>query len=113
MAIVTDHLPMFRDGFEDLARRAVQESLSYEQYLGELAEQECQVRRTNRIERWWGNVIVVDQGRIVPMPFPFPSLAKGGLGGVVPVRPVTWSSSALSFGEPLSRSAQRLSASLR
>ena len=46
------HLPTFRDGFEELARRAVQESLSYEQYLGELAEQECQARRTNRIERW-------------------------------------------------------------
>jgi DNA replication protein DnaC len=46
------HLPTFREGFEDLARRAVQESLSYEQYLGELAEQECQVRRLNRIERW-------------------------------------------------------------
>jgi DNA replication protein DnaC len=46
------HLPTFRDGFEDLARHAVQESLSYEQYLGELADQECQVRRMNRIERW-------------------------------------------------------------
>ena len=46
------HLPTFRECFEDLARRAVQESLSYEQYLGELAEQECQARRTNRIERW-------------------------------------------------------------
>lgn len=46
------HLPTFRDGFEDLARRAVQESLSYEQYLGELADQECEARRTNRIERW-------------------------------------------------------------
>ena len=46
------HLPTFREGFEELARRAVQESLSYEQYLAELAEQECQVRRTNRIERW-------------------------------------------------------------
>ena len=46
------HLPTFREGFEDLARRAVQESLSYEQYLGELAVQECQVRRLNRIERW-------------------------------------------------------------
>ncbi len=45
-------MPTFRDGFEELARRAVQESLSYEQYLGELAEQECQARRTNRIERW-------------------------------------------------------------
>jgi DNA replication protein DnaC len=46
------HLPTFRESFEDLARRAVQESLSYEQYLGELAEQECQMRRMNRIERW-------------------------------------------------------------
>ena len=46
------HLPTFRDSFEDIARRAVQESLSYEQYLGELAEEECQVRRTSRIERW-------------------------------------------------------------
>ncbi len=46
------HLPTFRESFEDVARRTVQESLSYEQYLGELAEQECQVRRTNRIERW-------------------------------------------------------------
>ena len=46
------HLPTFRDGFEDRARRAVPESLSYEQDLGELADQECQVRRMNRIERW-------------------------------------------------------------
>jgi DNA replication protein DnaC len=46
------HLPAFRESFEDLARRAIQESLSYEQYLGELAEQECLVRRTKRIERW-------------------------------------------------------------
>jgi DNA replication protein DnaC len=46
------HLPTFREGFEDLARRAVQESLSYEQYLGELADQECQMRRMKRIERW-------------------------------------------------------------
>src|SRR5271157_5889241 len=46
------HLPTFREGFEDLARRAIQESLSYEQYLGELAERECQMRRTNQIERW-------------------------------------------------------------
>jgi DNA replication protein DnaC len=46
------HLPTFRESFEDLARRAAQESLSYEQYLGELAEQECQMRRMNRIERW-------------------------------------------------------------
>jgi DNA replication protein DnaC len=46
------HLPTFREGFEDLARRAIQESLSYEVYLGELAEQECLVRRMKRTERW-------------------------------------------------------------
>src|SRR5580704_2601324 len=46
------HLPTFRDQFEALADRAVQESLSYEQYLGELAAQECEARRMNRIERW-------------------------------------------------------------
>ena len=46
------HLPRFREGFEDLARRAVQESLSYEQYLGELADQVYQMRRMNRIEHW-------------------------------------------------------------
>jgi len=46
------HLPTFREEFEALARRAAQESLSYEQYLGELADHECQARRSNRIERW-------------------------------------------------------------
>lgn len=46
------HLPTFRERFEPLADRAVQESFSYERYLGELAEQECEVRRTGRIERW-------------------------------------------------------------
>jgi len=45
------HLPTFRDRFESLAQRAQQETLSYEQYLLELAQQECDVRRTNRIER--------------------------------------------------------------
>ena len=35
-----------------MARRAGQETLSYEQFLLELAERECQVRRINRIERW-------------------------------------------------------------
>jgi DNA replication protein DnaC len=46
------HLPTFREQFEALADRAVQESFSYEQYLGELAAQECEARRMNRIERW-------------------------------------------------------------
>jgi DNA replication protein DnaC len=46
------HLPTFREQFGTLANRAVQESFSYERYLGELAEQECEVRRMGRIERW-------------------------------------------------------------
>ena len=45
------HLPTFRECFEELARRAVQETASYEQYLLELAERECQVRRAKRTER--------------------------------------------------------------
>jgi DNA replication protein DnaC len=45
------HLPTFRECFEELARRATQETTSYEQYLLELAERECQVRWTKRTER--------------------------------------------------------------
>lgn len=45
------HLPAFRQGYEELARQAQQESLSYERYLLGLAERECQERRQNRIER--------------------------------------------------------------
>jgi DNA replication protein DnaC len=45
------HLPAMRGGFEELARRAQQESHSYERYLLELAERECQARRGRRVER--------------------------------------------------------------
>jgi len=52
MALLRElHLPTFRECFEELARRAVQETASYEQYLLELAERECQARRAKRIER--------------------------------------------------------------
>ncbi len=44
-------LPAFRDGFEETARRADQESLSYEQYLLELTDRECNDRRSRRITR--------------------------------------------------------------
>src|ERR1700693_1903623 len=44
-------LATFREGFEELARRAVQESASYEQYLLELVERECQTRLAKRTER--------------------------------------------------------------
>jgi DNA replication protein DnaC len=40
-----------RGGFEELAHRAQQESHSYERYLLELAERECQARRGRRVER--------------------------------------------------------------
>src|SRR3954468_21626813 len=45
------HLPAIRQCFEEKARQAERETLSYEQYLLELAERECQERRENRIAR--------------------------------------------------------------
>src|SRR6202162_3480175 len=45
------HLPAIRRCFEEQARQAERETLSYEQYLLELAERECQERRENRIAR--------------------------------------------------------------
>ena len=45
------HLPAIRRCFEDKARQAERETLSYEQYLLELVERECQERRENRIAR--------------------------------------------------------------
>src|ERR1700722_15316163 len=44
-------LPAFRASYEELARQAQQEGLSFEQYLLGLAERECQERRTKRVER--------------------------------------------------------------
>jgi DNA replication protein DnaC len=45
------HLPTMRAQFQAAAQQAQQESLSYESYLLELAERECQQRRHNRTER--------------------------------------------------------------
>lgn len=45
------HLPAIRQCFEEKARQAERETLSYERYLLELAERECQGRRENRIAR--------------------------------------------------------------
>jgi DNA replication protein DnaC len=45
------HLPAFRQGYEELAVQAQQETLSYERYLLELAQRECQQRRNHRVER--------------------------------------------------------------
>lgn len=45
------HLPAMRGCFEETARRAEKEALSYEQYLLELAERECEQRRGNRVRK--------------------------------------------------------------
>ena len=45
------NLPTIRNLYEDHARKAVEESLSYERYLYELVEREREVRRNKRIER--------------------------------------------------------------
>ena len=45
------HLPAFRSGYEELARQALQEGLSFEQFLLGLAQRECQERRDKRVQR--------------------------------------------------------------
>jgi DNA replication protein DnaC len=45
------HLPAMRTSYEELARTAQQESLSYERYLLGLAERECQERGNKRVAR--------------------------------------------------------------
>jgi hypothetical protein len=43
------HLPAMGECFEQTAQLAEKETLSYEQYLLELSERECESRRRNRI----------------------------------------------------------------
>lgn len=45
------NMPAIRRSFEEKVRQAERETLSYEQFLLELVEQECQERRANRIRR--------------------------------------------------------------
>ena len=45
------HLPMFREYYAECATKAMRDSLSYPQYLFELAQIECEVRRINKIIR--------------------------------------------------------------
>lgn len=45
------HLPAMREAFTALAEQARQESLSYEQYLQELTQRECEQRSHKRVER--------------------------------------------------------------
>jgi DNA replication protein DnaC len=46
------HLPTVRSLYEPLATQAQQDSFSYEQYLYELIEKECEVRQQNRVNRF-------------------------------------------------------------
>jgi len=46
------HLPTIRECYEAEARRAERESLSFEEYLFEVVERECEVRSQKRIERF-------------------------------------------------------------
>jgi DNA replication protein DnaC len=45
------HLPTVREVYDGAARMAEREHLSFEQYLVNVLERECEVRRTNRIAR--------------------------------------------------------------
>ena len=45
------HLPAMREAFATAADQARQESLSYEHYLLELVNRECEQRRRKRVER--------------------------------------------------------------
>jgi len=45
------HLPTMRTCYEEAARRAEKETLSYEQFLLELSERECEGRRQSRIRK--------------------------------------------------------------
>jgi DNA replication protein DnaC len=45
------HLPTIRQCFEEVARQAERETLSYERYLHELVERECEERQENRMTK--------------------------------------------------------------
>ena len=45
------HLPTVRQCYEELAQQAERESLSYERYLHELIQRECEERQENRITK--------------------------------------------------------------
>jgi len=46
------HLPALRECYAATAFQARQENLSYERFLLELLERECEVRQQHRVERW-------------------------------------------------------------
>ena len=94
-------LPSFREHYEDVAQRAQQESLSYEQFLWELVSQECETRRWNRIATLQRQsrlprektVESFDQKRLsAKLKRQFRSLLEGGF--------VDRSENVLAFGNP-------------
>ncbi|GAJ23439.1 unnamed protein product, partial [marine sediment metagenome] len=42
---------MFREYYAEFAQKAIAEDMSYAQYLFELTQRECEVRRANKIAR--------------------------------------------------------------
>jgi DNA replication protein DnaC len=68
------HLPTIREQYPEVARQAVQETWSYEQFLLELLTREAAGRREQRIERWLlasrlplgKSLESFDQGRLPP-----------------------------------------------
>jgi hypothetical protein len=51
------HLPTVRQCYEEVARQAERESLSYERYLHELVQRECEERQENRITRAFSAIV--------------------------------------------------------
>src|ERR1700685_110263 len=45
------HLPTVRECYEETARRAGRETLSYERYLLEVISRECEQRRKSKVQR--------------------------------------------------------------
>ena len=54
-SLKTLHLPTIRQSYEEVARQAEREQLSYERYLHELVQRECEDRLANRTQRCWEN----------------------------------------------------------
>src|SRR5882724_3037312 len=105
------HLPTVRNCFEDKARQAERETLSYEQYLLELIEGECQQRRENRIARllqvsWLPLEKTLDNFDMNRLPVKAARQAKALLDGKF----VDRCENVLAFGNPGSGKTHLLSA---
>jgi len=67
----TLHLPAFRECYEEIARMASAEELSYEQFLWHLCDRECLERFNNRTQRFlrearqkvWANATALNRAR--------------------------------------------------